>query len=179
MRITFFSLLCISFFLISSCGGDDDTNAIAITIQDIQGSWNLTGMDTDAEVSLTESGQTERAPIVSSIANSTVVMTFNADGTWTSTGMVQINITYEETEMETTELTNGIGSGTYTIADGQVSIAGIEAENETDVEEPVPYTVISFQPNSRLVLDGRAMESIDFSGSIFSIDLEQTITLEQ
>ncbi|MEM1357245.1 MAG: hypothetical protein AAGF89_03560 [Bacteroidota bacterium] len=179
MRTTFFFLLFMSLFLISSCGGDDDSPPILITSEDIVGTWNLTGMDIDAKLSLTEMGQTESAPAVAFITNSSVMMTFNNDGTWSSTGMVLINTTYEESDMETTELANGIGSGTYTITNGMLSIAGIDPENETGVTAPVPYSIVSFQPNVELILNGNAMESTEFSGATFSVDLKQTITLER
>ncbi|MEM9261035.1 MAG: hypothetical protein AAGA62_15435, partial [Bacteroidota bacterium] len=153
-------------------------NAVAITMENIQGSWNLTGMDVNAEITISDGIQTENSTIVSTIANSTVVMTFNADGTWSSTGMVEVTTT-DEDGTETTELTDGVGSGTYTVTNGVVCIAGIYAGNEADVEDPVPYTVTRFQPGSLLVLDGSAMESVDFFGATLSLDLEQEITLEQ
>lgn len=178
MRTAFFSLLFMGLFLVSSCGSDDDSNSVAITMENIQGSWNLTDMNVDAEIVVSDGTTTERSSIVSTIANSTVVMTFNANGTWSSTGMLEITTT-DADGTETTELTDGIGSGTYTVVNGTISIAGIDAENEADVEDPVPYNVTTFQPGSRLVLDGSAMESVDFFGVMFSVDLEQEITLEQ
>lgn len=177
MRTVFFFLFCSCIFLATSCGNDDD-NAVSVTMENIQGTWNLTAMASDADITISDGSLTDRSSITSSISNSTITITFNADGTWSSVGTCDITVT-DSDGTETTELTDGVGNGTYTVANGTVTIVGIDAEDETDVEEPVPYSVVAFEPGSRLILDGSAMESIDFFGATFSIDLEQRMTLEQ
>lgn len=176
MRNFFFLLLTLSLFTFTACGDDDATMA-ELNQDNIVGDWNLTAFNNDASITL--DGQ-PFGDVTSSIANSNAVVSFAADGTWSSTGMYDITImTTDTTETET--VTDGIGSGTYTVTATELSMTGIDAGDEADTETPTVFTVNNFQLNALLDLSGTASETTmdPFFNLTIGADVSTEMTLER
>ncbi|SEQ46396.1 hypothetical protein [Neolewinella agarilytica] len=177
MRNLSLLMLPLCLLLFTACGGDDDSDAVELTQENVVGDWNLIELNNDFEVSIAglgdESGSSE-------IANSTVVVTFAADGTWSSAGQYDITImSSDTTEMETYD--DGIGSGTYSVTNSQLSMTGIDAGDDSDTESPTVFTVRSYVMGSSLELVGNASETImdPFFGLTVSVDVDTEMVLER
>jgi hypothetical protein len=177
MKLSFYALLLLGIFSLAACG-DDDGDGVQLTSDNIVGTWDLTGYDADADVSLGFGGVTETTKSTSTLTESTVTITFSSDGTWTSEGNYTISTTTDGMT-ETSEEENGIGSGTYTVADGKLTMSNIDAGDESDVSE-IEFDT-NYTPDTKIEMSGNAMESgtDPFLGLEFSIDLDLNMVLEK
>ncbi|MEZ4984240.1 MAG: hypothetical protein R2795_04250 [Saprospiraceae bacterium] len=178
MKQLFLLFLAISLTALG-CKKDEDP---ALTSENIQGTWNLTLMEQDGRTGLGIAGVYDYTTFDNALSNSTITITFNADGTWTSAGAGTFTSTTQETgadpETETIELTSGIGAGTYTVVDGKLTINGLEAGLEVDGRA---FSTKSFSPAAKVELENK-IDEVE-QGAIFGLDVsvEATalMTLEQ
>lgn len=175
MRNFFYLLLFVSVATFSACG-DDDSAGAALTQENISGEWNLTMFSNDGSVSVSGFGS---SPIESDISNSTVVIDFAADGTWTSMGQYDITVVSDTTTTDT--YTDGIGSGTYTVENGRLSMTGIDSGDEADTETPTVLNVRNFVPDMIIELTGNNMASFTdpFFGLTVSTNFDTEMVLER
>lgn len=176
MRNFFFLLLALSLFTFAACGDDDADSPAELNQTNIVGDWNLTVFNNDADISIAGLGDTR---VTSELASSNVVVSFAAGGTWTSTGEFDLTVVSDTTTTET--YTDGIGSGTYTVTSTQLTMTGIDAGDEADVEGPSVFTVRNFQENMLIDLSGNVMETImdPFFGLTITTDITTEMTLER
>lgn len=174
MRNFFFLLLCVGLVSFSSCGDDDD-NSSSLTTENIAGTWNVTAYSNEGDI--TALGSTTSTSSVAS--NSTLTITFNDGGTWTSAGTYTLTTTSDGTT--DTEEVDGLGGGTYTISNGSLTLQGLDAGDESDVEVPLVLNVDSFVENMLIELSGNTNETImdPFFGLEITIDLDTDMTLER
>ena len=176
MKFSFYALLMVGLFSFSSCDKDDPE--VKLDDEAIVGTWNLTAYDADADVGIGFAGVVETTKSVSTISNSTVTVTFDATGNWTSTGDYTLTTTVDG-ETETEEVTGGIGSGTYTVVDGRLTMSDIDAGDENDVET-IEFDT-SYSPDTQIDLVANVKESGSdpVFGLDFEIDLMLDMTLEK
>jgi len=177
MRNLTLLLLPLCLFLFTACGDDDDSASAELTQENIVGDWNLTALDSDFAISIAGLGDNSGT---SDIANSSVIVTFEADGTWTSDGQYDITIMSSDTT-ETETYDDGIGSGTYTVTSTMLTMTGIDSGDEADTETPTPFMVTNFQEGMLIELDGNVMETVTdpFFGLEISADVTTKMTLEK
>lgn len=116
-------LLILSVSIITSCSSDDDSNAVdptqcagSITAADIVGTWNYNSLFTDGTTVTTTPSQTSTTNIRVTSVSSTTVFTFNADGTFNSSGSMTVRDNVDGVDSPTTrELFQG-ASGNYEIS---------------------------------------------------------------
>lgn len=176
MKFSIYALALLGFFAFSSCEKDDDS--VKLDSTNIQGTWNLTTYDSDTDVSIGVGLLVDKTNTVSSISNSTVTVTFKADGTWTSEGDYTLTTTSEGTT-ETDEISDGIGGGTYTLADGQLTMSDIDAGDEADIAS-IDFNS-AYTPDTRIDLnaDVTEMTTDPFFGLDVTIDLMLNMVLEK
>lgn len=176
MKLSFYALLIMGIFSLAACGDDEDNSTL--TSDNIIGTWDLTAYDADADITIGFGGISETTQSTSTLTESTVTVTFNTDGTWTSEGDLTI-ITTTDSTTETTEETDGLGNGTYVVADGKLTMSNIDAGDEADVSE-IEFNTI-YTPDTRIEMDGTAMESgtDPILGLEFSIDLDLSMVLQR
>ncbi|MEL7222735.1 MAG: hypothetical protein AAGJ93_15545 [Bacteroidota bacterium] len=176
MKLSFYSLLIVSVFSLAACGDDEDT---ILNNENIVGTWNLTMYDADAEISFGLGGVVaETTQSTSTLTESTVKITFNADGTWTSEGDLTITTTVDGM-METSEQSDGVGSGTYIVADGRLTMSDLDAGDEADVSD-IEFDT-NYTPDTRIEMNGTTTESDTdpLLGLEFTIDLDLSMVLER
>ncbi len=167
MKNFFYLLVCVSLFTFTSCNDDDDDPEL--TESNIEGAWNLEAYENDYTLNIVGLGTTAGK---AEITNSDVIVTFSsADLTWTSSGDFTLEVT--DADSTTTEnLTGGIGSGTYSVENGNLLMVGIDAGDETDNDEPTSFRPTSYNPDSRF--EGQADLDVTitepFLGLTVSID---------
>jgi len=150
MKNFFYLLLCVGLFTFASCNDDDDDEP-SLTEANIEGTWNLDRYDNDYTIDITG---TDAVNGSSEISNSNVTMTFTSSSlTWTSTG--DFTLTLTDSDSTTTEnITGGIGSGTYSVENGNLVLVGIDSGDETDSDAPTVFRPTSYNPDSELKADG-------------------------
>jgi len=121
-------ILFISVFVITSCESDDDNNAFVLNNANIAGTYNLTAFSGTARETDTSGGRTDTVlqTIVGGNFNNATV-TFNANGTVSSTGSYTSVLTTVEdgfTDTETTIDSTDI-SGSYTITGNSIRISSL------------------------------------------------------
>jgi hypothetical protein len=176
MKFSIYALLIAGLFSFSSCDKDDD--GVKLSSEAIVGTWNLTTYDSDADVGIGFAGVFETTNAVSTMSNSTVTITFDASGNWTSTGDYTLTTT-SDGETETEDVTGGIGSGTYTVVDGRLTMNDIDAGDESDVES-IEFDT-NYSPDTKIDLEANVKESGSdpVFGLDFEIDLMLNMTLEK
>jgi|GEM_PF-3170709 len=174
MRIALYTLLVAGIFTFNGCGSDDDAAAM-LSMDNIQGSWDLTAYSSDSDVTVL--GETSN--LTSEISNSSVVVSFAADGSWTSEG--SYTITSMDADTTTVEMyDDGIGEGTYTVSSGSLTLVGLDAGDESDMES-LTLNVAQFTEGSELRLNASVMETImdPFFGLTITIDADIDMALER
>lgn len=168
MRNFFFLLLCVSMVSFASCGDDDD-NGPTVSMADIVGNWNVTMLSSENEVVVANIGATTAY----TTSNSTLTLTFNDDGSWTSGGAFTRTATLAGTPVDA--MLNGIGSGTYTVNGGTVTLNGVENIG-ADIDN-IPFRVEEFTTGSllRLIADEDDIASILGIESGFRFDADMTL----
>ena len=175
MKLSFYALLIMGVFSLAACGDDEDT---ILNNDNIIGTWDLTMYDADSDISIGFGGISETTTSISTLTASTVKITFNADGTWTSEGDLTIETTVDGMT-ETTEESDGLGNGTYVVADGRLTMSNIDAGDESDVSE-IEFDT-NYTPDTRIEMNGTASESDTdpILGLEFTIDLDLNMVLER
>ncbi|MFT5926063.1 MAG: hypothetical protein ACI9WL_000806 [Rubritalea sp.] len=118
----FFTFLFLSAILLTGCSSDDDSSAIdptqcfgSITASEIVGTWNYSSLFTDGTTVTTTPSQTFTSNVKVTSVSSTTVFTFNADGTFNSSGSMIVRDNLDGVDSPTTrELTQG-ANGSYEI----------------------------------------------------------------
>lgn len=120
MKKLFFLLLAFTIFTQWGCQNNDDD----FTMDGVVGTWDVKFMKLDI-TSTTQSIGT----IISILnyTNITYTLTFKSDGTWTSNGDATLVFT-EDGQTTTTVQTGGLGSGTYSVANGKLTINSLQAD---------------------------------------------------
>jgi hypothetical protein len=153
MKYFFFLVLVIT-LSVTACKKDKDTNSIQLKSEDVVGTWNLTERTQNVKFGLGFQGQFSYTDFEIYLSYINMTVTFNANGTWTSSGTAkETTITKEEgeaPETDTYNITGGIGSGTYMIINGKLSMDGLEFSIEADTDEPMVFDATSFVPDSKL-----------------------------
>jgi hypothetical protein len=179
MKYFFFLVLAIT-LSVTACKKDKDSDAIQLTSENVQGTWNLNEGSINGKIGFGAQGQFAYTDIDAALSNIAVTVTFNADGTWTSTGTATATIiTTEEgeaPETETENLTNGIGSGTYTVTNGKLTLSGLNLTNDPqEDEDPITFNVTSFTPDSKLDLFNYT--KTQETDPVFGFDVSQELTI--
>jgi|AntRauTorckE5430_2_1112549.scaffolds.fasta_scaffold08735_3 hypothetical protein len=178
MRILSILFLCLSVFTISSCGDDEDmATATALSAEAIIGDWNLTAYNNGGDIIVVGLGSNT---FTSSITNSNVVVTFGANGNWSSVGDYDITVVTPDTT-ETTTYDDGIGMGTYTVTSTQLVLSGINAGDDADLDLPTVLNVAEYSVDNLLRLRGNTRETFmdPVFGLTVSVDLDTEMTLER
>lgn len=143
MKKLFFLLLAFTVFTQWGCQNNDDD----LSVDDIVGTWDVTVFKVDI-TSSTETIGTVR--YILNYSNITYTLTFNANGTWTSTGDATLVFT-EDGQTTTTVQTGGLGSGTYSVANGKLTINNLEADPNAPPSSN-EFEVLLFEPGAKLDL---------------------------
>lgn len=143
MKKLFFLLLAFTVFTQWGCQNNDDD----LSVDDIVGTWDVTVFKVDI-TSSTETIGTVR--YILNYSNITYTLTFNANGTWTSDGDATLVFT-EDGQTTTTVQTGGLGSGTYTVANGKLTINNLEADPNAPPSSN-EFEVLLFEPDAKLDL---------------------------
>ena len=153
MKYFFFLVLAISLSA-TSCKKDKDTNSIQLKSEDVVGTWNLTERTQNVKFGFGFQGQFSYTDINIYLTDIKMTVTFKANGTWTSSGTAKETTIYKEEgeapETDTYNITGGIGSGTYMIVNGKLSMDGLEFSIEPDTDGPMVFDASSFVPDSKL-----------------------------
>jgi hypothetical protein len=178
MKHLFFLVLAIS-LSVTACKKDKDTDSIQLTSENVLGTWNLNTGSLNGKIGFGIQGQFAYTDIDANLSNIAVTATFNADGTWTSMGTATATIVTKEqgeaSETETEQLTNGIGSGTYTVTNGKLTLNGLNLSNDPfEEEDPITFDVTSFTPDAKLDLFNYT--KTQETDPVFGFDVSQEIT---
>ena len=149
-------VFAIAIFTLSACSSDDDSNstppAVELTIANLTGTYDVFSVTDSSERTVTTNGITV---LVSSYVSSgdtftDTVFTFNADGTYTSSGSYRetsTNTITGQTPITETEIVSIDDSGTYTVnetsrtitLDGDI-IYDVTLFNDTELRVVENYT---------------------------------------
>lgn len=171
-QLMYLFILCVPVFILS-CGDDDDSTGL--TEETIDGRWNLDAYDNEFDLELAPA---PRSTGTSQIINSTVIIDFDSeDDTWTSSGAYTLVIEDEDGRAEL-DYTDGVGSGTYTVREGKLTMIGFDAGDNTTTIQPVPFETVRFNPDSEYV--GTGTINIDIEDPVFNFDIriDGELTLE-
>lgn len=174
MKNALLLLLALTLLTFGSCKKDEEV--VQLTSENIQGTWRLTTFANDGTISLAGVA----SPFSSSISNSTVTITFSRSGenqTFTSTGDYTLTINSQE-GVETEDMTGGIGDGSYTLAEGVLTLTNIDIGDEADTETLL-LNVESFQVDNFIELQGETRENSMVFGIPFGIDYTTDMRLEK
>lgn len=163
MRFLPLVLLCGS-FLLASCGDDDSNDNF--TRDELVGTWDVSVFTTDIMIDAGSGVEQFGA----SKTDGDLDVTFDEDGTYSSSGTYTLTIT--EADSTYTETQTGIGGGVWSV-DGQ-TVRLFDASGSSDLLEfnVTDYTVSNFQADSRVDLNGAIDTTIvePFLGIEFDVD---------
>lgn len=152
---------------IVACKDDDEDANDPFTAENLQGTWNVTG--SDADITFGAAGST--ATITFRVTNSTADITFSANNTWAVTGMYTV-VNNELGIMTTDTDVDATGSGTWSIVDGDLVIAG----STSDLMYDGTYDVVSFKTDGNSVFNSN-QEIPDVGLGLGSATAKYTFTL--
>ena len=176
--LRFLSLALASVLLLIACGDDDE--AVVVTQEGLVGTWRLTENTSETTTSSDLGGQSASVTATGRTEESTAEMTFEADGTYTTTGQVTLVITTVGVEQRQT-LNYDSQGGTYELAGNTIRFAGpgISVDGNT-VASSSEARVTTFVPGQRLEMETDIDERQEIPGvGAINVTGVSRVTLEQ
>lgn len=130
-----------------------------LTQEDVVGTWDMNGYDGDVEATISGGGVNQTVATTFNTSNPDVKVTFNADGTWTSTGTYTLNVTSNGQTASEMVAEGGLGSGIYSISEGKLLMKGLQTTSDTQVEE-IEMSSKSFTADQKLELEGEGTSMV-------------------
>ena len=157
--------------LLSTACGDDD-ESVTVTNESIAGTWQLTGGTSESTTTTSLGGQDITLTATGDIQESTAEVTFEEDGTYSTTGSYVYVITSAGQTQQ--QVLNFDGQrGTYEASGNQVTFRGpgLAPSGETITSTETTTTVTAFVPGSRLSLELQLDSTLTIAGT-GSIDIK-------
>lgn len=133
------SLYLLSLLLLLFTACEEEDNNLEVNNDNLAGEWEMTGFTYGGRSTQEAGGETYRSNFAGNARDITFTVTFNADGTYTSSGSYTIDVTYafggQEFDQSLT-IDDVLDSGTYTLNGDELSITR-DQDGETSVASNV------------------------------------------
>lgn len=146
MRNLLYLILATGLLICSACGNSDDEGDmdqfgnLELTAANLAGDWRLASFRSVGTIQL----QGETVETASSFGGQ-MILTFNSNGEWTSSGPATLAITRQGTTTSTTK--NTIGGGAFAIDNNRLFLSGLDPQDGTQVSIAPGFSINNFQQN--------------------------------
>lgn len=149
---------------------DSIVNPTDPAVDSIVGSWNYTDADIEATATTTIMGMTVTTVSRTEYVNSNILVTFNANGTYTTTGDATYNY-YEDGVLTDTETDNYDDQGTYVINNDRLIMTSTDPNSNSIADDEAIFTIVVLNAtNLDLDVSGTFTENILGTTVDFSLD---------